>query len=429
MLPKKVLRKIIFLILVFVVIILFSFRQPSVVSSQTEVFCFPHTTDVHIGKGDYYNNFFIRAVEDFNTIIKAPFVIDTGDIVEDAQSKWTSREYLAKYLEIVNTFQFPNNFRVVSGNHDRTSDYAYFLANIGSEKIVFDYGGYRFIGFETTTEPDLAWVESQLQGFEGKAILFGHWPLLVPTGWNLENKLMNINWRYKIMQLIKDYQVLAFVSGHTHEPAVVYNSQYSVLNLGGPSTTRKKSYHLICFDNGQVSVNKIAIGQSPAVLITSPEQHFSGSERGKVGGVVKIRAKVFSDRAISGVSYRVDSGTWQAMRRVDDSLYEADWDATGLSLDQYTLEAQVIDSASRTANHQITVQVIQAGSISPTPSPLPTPTPGPILGDFNDDRKVNIADYVILVDKYQNRDPAADLNQDGTIDDRDYQLFINHYGL
>lgn len=78
-------------------------------------------------------------------------------------------------------------------------------------------------------------------------------------------------------------------------------------------------------------------------------------------------------------------------------------------------------------------------TIAPTPTPTPTPppptptpTPTPVLGDANNDGKVDGEDYIIWLNNYNaqtsNGASDGDFNSDGFVDGVDYVIWLNNYG-
>lgn len=63
----------------------------------------------------------------------------------------------------------------------------------------------------------------------------------------------------------------------------------------------------------------------------------------------------------------------------------------------------------------------------PTATPTPTATPGAIPGDFNNDGKVNLLDYVLFMNYWFFKSPEGDLNGDGKVNVIDYTIFMNYW--
>lgn len=67
---------------------------------------------------------------------------------------------------------------------------------------------------------------------------------------------------------------------------------------------------------------------------------------------------------------------------------------------------------------------------SPSTSSTNNPSAGPLIGDLNNDGKVDISDYNILVSNFGNSGAnlTGDLNNDGKVDIYDYNLLLQNYG-
>jgi len=59
---------------------------------------------------------------------------------------------------------------------------------------------------------------------------------------------------------------------------------------------------------------------------------------------------------------------------------------------------------------------------------IPTPTRAPLLGDFDADNHITIADYLILVANYGTANTIYDLNKSGLVDSEDFQILMINYG-
>lgn len=71
-----------------------------------------------------------------------------------------------------------------------------------------------------------------------------------------------------------------------------------------------------------------------------------------------------------------------------------------------------------------------SGTPSPSPSGTGSPTPGPSgfrPGDLNQDGRVDIRDFSILLSKWRTSDAVADINDDGKVDIRDYSILFSNW--
>lgn len=70
-----------------------------------------------------------------------------------------------------------------------------------------------------------------------------------------------------------------------------------------------------------------------------------------------------------------------------------------------------------------------AGIPTPVPTfsfePTPLPANGSLVGDFDGNGVINNLDYTIFLQKYENKDPAVDLDKSGQVDPLDLNLFLS----
>lgn len=219
-------------------------------TTSEESFCFAHISDAH---ADYYQDNLTAAILYFNNILKPSFIIDTGDTVSNDSGQQNFSLY-RQWAELSRS-----KIYAVPGNHDYQGGINFFINYFGDTKAVFDYNGYRFIGFDSNEKIDYSWIKSQLRGKEGKGILFSHMPVSFPDNITHGPPMMSPTDQTEIKKIMVEYQVLAFLSGHLHEPfsyPTVFqleNTAGKILDIGAPSLGHKNAYQLICLDNGVIS--------------------------------------------------------------------------------------------------------------------------------------------------------------------------------
>ena len=78
-----------------------------------------------------------------------------------------------------------------------------------------------------------------------------------------------------------------------------------------------------------------------------------------------------------------------------------------------------------------TPDITPTPSVTPTPTPIetatPTPVPSVIPGDINNDGKVNIFDFNLLVGDFQSQNLRSDLNKDGKVDLFDFNILVGDW--
>lgn len=146
------------------------------------------------------------------------FIISVGDFTENGQEE----EY-KKFISQISKVDIP--FFVVPGNHEyRTGSGGTSLKGIkryerifGRGDYYFDYCGWRFVGLDVcpmdlVTNAQLKWLKEVLEGKEGRAFVFAHYPPGIVEGWEYYFKT-NVD---KLMEIIKRYKVRYYFSGHFH---------------------------------------------------------------------------------------------------------------------------------------------------------------------------------------------------------------------
>ena len=181
--------------------------------SQTQPFRFAWLSDTHVGSptGAADLN---ASVHDINTLHGIAFVIVSGDIGEmgsDAQLT------LAKSM--LDSLKFP--YYIIPGNHDAKwseSGCTEFTKLWKSDKFMFQYAGYRFIGLcegpimkmgdGHFAPEDMRWIDSVLTNLPDKGQ-----PLIMVTHYPVDNSIDN--W-YLMTDLLKHYNTQVVLVGHGH---------------------------------------------------------------------------------------------------------------------------------------------------------------------------------------------------------------------
>lgn len=368
------------------------------------VTCFVHITDTHVDQQSWYPGRLKNAIDYFNRVVQPPFILHTGDTVDNANSVAFS-----SYINAIRDSSSP--VCTVPGNHDQAGDFQYFLDNIAPADVSFDCNSYRFVGFNSqylygvlpSGKTRIEWLKEEVENFTfGKTIIFGHFPVECPSA-DLPHCDPNgaTDFQVKLRSLILSRGTLAYLSGHLHTYFVFYNPNMKVLDIGGnafrndPSPDNPGKYGLVCLDKKSVSSRLVSVGQTPLIIITNPEEYISQGGRGKVSGRVKIRARTFSAGDIVSVSGRIDSGAWTNFTSLSENLWELTWESSTVGVGEHAITARATDSAGQQFEHQINVWVEA------------TPTPGGIPGDYDNNGRVDQDDLQLLLDSWQENE--ADL--------------------
>ncbi len=213
---------------------------------------FAWMSDTHIGWDTAAND--LRAsVRDINSLPDCKFVIISGDITQ-----FGSHEQFALAKSILDELHPP--LHIIPGNHDckwSESGATEFWRVWGSDRFVFDAGGYCFIGMHEGpvmkmgdghfAPQDLRWFDTTLAELpKGQPVIFvTHYPL---------NDQLD-NW-FTVLDELKKYNTQAILVGHGHAnvkmnfegvPAVMCRANYRVL-------TKPAGYGLVEINNGTMTV-------------------------------------------------------------------------------------------------------------------------------------------------------------------------------
>ncbi|MBI2428248.1 MAG: PQQ-binding-like beta-propeller repeat protein [Ignavibacteriales bacterium] len=176
-------------------------------------FRFVHLSDTHIGSATGAEDL-RRTVNDINTLGDISFVLITGDITE-----FGSDDQFRLAKQILDSLKIP--WHIVPGNHDMKwseSGGTSFAAIFGSERFVFDFGRYKFIGMHQGprmrmgdaywTNEDTVWLDSILSAMPDSRQRF-----FIATHYPADSGIAN--W-YRVTYIVRRYNIQAFLNGHWH---------------------------------------------------------------------------------------------------------------------------------------------------------------------------------------------------------------------
>lgn len=181
--------------------------------SQTQSFRFAWLSDTHIGDPTGAADL-SASVHDINSLDSIAFVIVSGDIGEMGSN---SQLILAKSMLDSLKFQY----YIIPGNHDTKwseSGCTEFSRLWKTDKFVFRYGGYLFIGlhegpimkmgFGHFPPEDIRWIDSVLTNLPDK-----NQPLIIVTHYPVDDGIDN--W-YLMTDMAKHYNTQVILVGHGH---------------------------------------------------------------------------------------------------------------------------------------------------------------------------------------------------------------------
>ena len=219
---------------------------------EQKPFSFVQICDTQLGMGGYEHDLitFKQAVNKINEL-KPDFVVLCGDLVNDA----TDSSY-SDFLKIKQGFNMP--CYVASGNHDvgnipNDTTLGYYRETIGKDYYEFHHKGYSFIVTNTQlwkhnigeeSEKHDKWFKETFKNHSIKrypVFVIGHYPLYTEQP-DEEVHYFNLppNKRQEILTLFLQNNVIAYLSGHTHELTINY---FEDIQLVSGETTSKN------FDN------------------------------------------------------------------------------------------------------------------------------------------------------------------------------------
>ncbi len=211
-------------------------------------FSFVQLCDTLLGTGGYDHslNSFKMAVKQINKL-NPDFVVICGDLVNDSNDSSFS-----DFKEIMGGFKMP--CYTAPGNHDvgnipNDSTLSYYRETIGKDYYKFQNKGYSFIvtnsqlwkaNVENESEKHDNWFKKTIRDksvSDNPVFVIGHYPLYIET---LEEKEAYYNIpltkRKEILNLFKQNNVKAYLTGHTHE--TVINNYENIQLISGSSTSK-----------------------------------------------------------------------------------------------------------------------------------------------------------------------------------------------
>ncbi len=193
------------------------------------------------------------SVNDINALTNCSFVIVSGDVTQ-----FGSHEQLVEAKSILDGLKIPCH--AVPGNHDckwSESGATEFARLWGTDRFVFDAGGFCFIGMHEGpvmkmgeghfSPQDVRWLKATLAGLPAEQ------PIIFVTHYPLRDELDN--W-YVVLDELKRHNIQAILVGHGHAnvklnfegvPAAMGRSNYRVL-------TKPPGYTLVEIEDGVMTI-------------------------------------------------------------------------------------------------------------------------------------------------------------------------------
>ncbi len=224
-----------------------------------EPFRFAFLSDTHVGSATGAEDLRL-AVHDLNSMTGLSFVVVSGDITE-----YGSREQFRLAKEIFDGLKLPTY--IIPGNHDAKwseSGATDFARIFPSERFVFEFGGYRFIGMYEGpvmkmgdgfwAPEDVRWLAKTLQELPDR-----NEPLVFVTHYPINDSIAN--W-YEVLDLLKKYNTQIVLCGHGHSNHDL--NFEGVPAVMGRSTLRAKKpaggFNIVEFSAGRATFSEHVLG-------------------------------------------------------------------------------------------------------------------------------------------------------------------------
>jgi serine/threonine-protein phosphatase CPPED1 len=213
-----------------------------------QTFTFVQLCDTQLGMGGYEHDAqaFRQAVKQINAL-QPDFVLICGDLVNEAtDGTYADFKQIRAGLNCP-CFSAPGNHDV--GNEPTQQSLEYYRSQLGPDYYHFDHHGYAFVVVNTSlwkapvageTEQQEAWLATTLQQAEqrGQGIfVVGHHPLFLAQPGEAD-EYMNLPKaaRGRLLALLEQHGVTAWVAGHTHR--LVLNEYNGIPLVHGETTSK-----------------------------------------------------------------------------------------------------------------------------------------------------------------------------------------------
>lgn len=215
----------------------------------------------------------LAAIEDINTNVLPAFTIDLGDMTSHGkQSEYD--KYLLDVAELDSTlYCVPGNHENRWWNSNGKNDY---YDNLGAPYRSMNYNGIHFVLLDTTvylandgkvTKEQLEWLCDDLAAIPTgmPVIVFGHHPFTTNN---------DITARDELFEVLKNYNILAFVCGHAHSNGKFLDEGIPVLYFSCLKDDATQPYISISFTSREFKIYRHQASNS------SKELWYSGTLKG-----------------------------------------------------------------------------------------------------------------------------------------------------
>lgn len=239
----------------------------SCAKKEQDPFTFVQLCDTQLGFGGYEHDVesFKIAVNQINAL-NPDFVIICGDLVNDrSDSSFTDFKEIRKRFNMP-CYSAPGNHDVGNVPNDTTLNY--YRRTIGEDYYKFQNKGYSFlvvntqlwkVDLENESKKHDNWFRATLRDNsknENPVFVIGHYPLYVESIEEEESyHNLPLIKRKEVMELFKQNNVVAFITGHTHK--TVINNYENIQLVSGGATSRNIDGSPLGFRTWEVSFDTI----------------------------------------------------------------------------------------------------------------------------------------------------------------------------
>jgi hypothetical protein len=314
-------------------------------SSNAVVFVWPG--DLHLTQPQAENHLAAqRLLDEVGTLIRPDFVQFAGDNAQHARD-----EEFAMFNALRQRVACPTHSLV--GDHDVHHDpFAQgYRQHVGETYGAFSLNGFRFIKLNTMEFRPLGigrqqalWfryeVEAALDRGEQVVIFQHHYPYQV---WEDFDGPGIDTWR----EIVQTRRITAIFAGHTHYGQISNdgrNVSIATRSIGEPEGGAA-GYSVVVLNGSDLAIKSRSVEDSgPMVMITHPRESLLAlTGKHIVCGPDRVRARVWSTEAVSGVEARIDTGDWFKLE-----FNGVDWDgplpADRLAKGEHFLEVRLTDN-------------------------------------------------------------------------------------
>lgn len=289
---------------------------------QSQGFTFIQVSDLHVPHADSIS--FIRSLKDIKPVYLAPyqvtstapeFAIATGDLTEFGGGAWQD------YVAACNDTSLP--WYHLAGNHDQT----WFNVRPDIRKIhkapyySFDRHGCHFIVLDSATPQDprptfgreeIEWLKADLAKIvpDVPLFVFCHHPL---GG----TEFISSYEQSRVLDLLRPYNVVAFVAGHYHRPRLIEYQGFQVI-VGGQGYGEPGGYNVFFIDGGYLWVAYRRV-KDPEAATALLQKKIGGENRAPVQFPL-VRAESTVGGTWLHLEYLIDAEVKSAELTIDDCL-------------------------------------------------------------------------------------------------------------